>query len=84
MKLAEKTGITVREIGKTEYRIGNIVRFGLPRIMVRNRLRLYSRIRDAIASLNFDGLVSWCFCEDLSDLVALFDGDEEEVVGCYS
>ena len=52
--------------------------------MVRNRLRLYSRIRHAIASLNFDRLVSWCFYEDLSDLVALFDGDEEEVVGCYS
>jgi hypothetical protein len=84
VKRVEKTGITMREIGKTEYRIGNIVRFGFPCIMVRNWLRLDSRIRNSIASLDLDRLVSWYFCEGFSDVFTPLDGEEEEVVGCYS
>jgi len=72
------------EIGKTEYRIGNIVRFGFPCIVVRNRLRLDSRIQNSIASFDLDRLVSWYFCEGFSDVVSPLDGAEEEVVGCYS
>jgi len=74
----------MRKIGKTECRIGNIVRFGFPCIVVGNRLRLESRIRNSIASLDLDGLVSWYFSEGFSDIVAPLDRAEEEVVGCYS
>ena len=74
----------MREIGKTEYRIGNIVLFRFPCVVIRNRLRLDSRIRNSIASLDLDSLVSWHFCEGFSDIVTLLDGEEEEVVGCYS
>jgi len=84
VKPIENTGSTVREIGKMEYGIGNIVRFGFPCIVVRNRLRLDSRIRNSIASLDLDGPVSWYFCEGFSDVVARLGGEEEEVVGCYS
>ena len=84
MKPVEKTGITVREIGKFECGIGNIIRIGFPCIVVRNRLRLESRIRNSIASLDLDRLVSWYFSEGFSDVVAPFDGPEVEVVGCYS
>jgi len=74
----------MREIGKTEYCIGNIIRFGFPCIVVWNRLRLDSRIRNTIASLYLDRPVSWYFCEGFSDFVALLDGEEVEVVRCYS
>ena len=74
----------MREIGEPEYRIGNIVRFGFPCVVIRNRLRLDSRIRNSIASSDLDRLVSWYFCEGLSDSVALLDGEEEKVVRCYS
>jgi len=74
----------MREIGKTEYCIGNIVRFGFPCIVVRNRLRLDSRIRNSIASLDLDRLVGSYFCEGFSDIVAPLDREEVEVVRCYS
>ena len=82
VKPVEKTGITVREIGKFECGIGNIIRIGFPCIVVWNRLRLESRIRNSIVSLDLDRLVSWYFSEGLSDVVAPFDGPEVEVVGC--
>ena len=74
----------MREIGKTEYRIGDIVHFGFPCIVVRNRLRLDSSIRNSIVPLDLDRLVSWYFCKGFLDVVAPLDGEEAEVVGCYS
>jgi len=72
------------EIGKADYRIRNIVRFGFLCIVVWNRLGLESRMRNAIASSDLDRPVSWYFCEGFSDVVTPLDGEEEEVVRCYS
>ena len=51
---------------------------------IRNRVRLDSRIRNTIASLDLDRPVSWYFCDGFSDFIALLDGEEVEVVRCYS
>jgi len=34
--------------------------------------------------MDLDRLVSWYFCEGFLDVIAPLDGEEEEVVGCYS